>query len=54
VPAGEHHIRFEFAPDTLRKTEPISFLFIFIMYGTIVGGIVYAVIKARKKMKDSK
>jgi hypothetical protein len=49
VPAGEHHIRFEFAPDTLKKAEIISYLCIFIMYGTIVGGIAYAIIKNRKR-----
>ena len=48
VPAGEHHIRFEFQPDTLKKAEPVSFLCIFIMYGTIIGGIVYAVVRCRK------
>jgi hypothetical protein len=48
VPAGEHHIRFEFQPDAIKKSEPISFLCIFIMYGTIIGGIVYAVVKSRK------
>ena len=50
VPAGEHHIRFEFKPDTLKKGELISWASIFIMYGTIVGGIVFAVVKSRKKI----
>ena len=51
VPAGEHHIRFEFAPDTLRRYEPIAFLSIFIIYGTIIGGIAYAIVRYRKKVK---
>ncbi|MCL1851253.1 MAG: YfhO family protein [Bacteroidetes bacterium] len=50
VPAGEHHIRFEFKPDTLKKAEPVSILCIIIMYGTIVGGIAYGFVR-NKKMK---
>ena len=49
VPAGEHHIRFEFTPDTLRKSERVSLLCVFIMYGTIIGGGVYWILKRRKK-----
>jgi len=49
VPAGEHHIRFEFKPDTIKKAEPISILCIVLMYGTIIGGIVYYFIRSRKK-----
>jgi hypothetical protein len=49
VPAGEHHIRFEFKPDTLRKAEPIAIFCIIIMYGTMLGGIVYGVVRWRKK-----
>ncbi|MCL2435358.1 MAG: YfhO family protein [Lentimicrobiaceae bacterium] len=52
VPAGEHHIRFEFVPDTIRRAEPITFISIFIMYGTIVFGIAYAIVKSRKKLKN--
>ena len=49
VPAGEHHIRFEFVPDTFKKAEPISFICFAIMYGTIIGGIVYYFVRIRKK-----
>jgi uncharacterized membrane protein YfhO len=49
VPAGEHHIRFEFKPDALKKAEPISMLCIIIMYGAIVGGIAYYWVRGRKK-----
>ena len=48
VPAGEHHIRFEFKPDVIKKAEPISILCIIILYGTILGGIGYYVVKKRK------
>ena len=51
VPAGEEprHIRFEFKPDALKKSEPISILCIIILYGTIVGGIVHYFVRGRKK-----
>ena len=53
VPAGEHHIRFEFKPDTLKKAEPISILCIIIMYGTMIGGLVYYLL-TRKKTRQLK
>jgi len=49
VPAGEHNIRFEFKPDALKKGEPISILCIIILYGTIIGGMVYYFLRGRKK-----
>jgi len=49
VPAGEHHIRFEFVPDAIKKAEPVSFACIFIMYATFLGGIVYGILRCRKK-----
>jgi len=49
VPVGEHHIRFEFTPDTIKKAEIIAVLCVIIMYGTILGGIAYAVVRCRKK-----
>jgi len=52
VPAGEHHIRFEFMPDSLKKTEPISFACIIVIYGTILGGILFGVRKYRKKKME--
>ena len=52
VPAGEHHIRFEFSPDTIKKTEPIAFVCVMLMYATILGGIAFAIVKCRKKKTD--
>jgi hypothetical protein len=52
VPAGEHYIKFEFVPDALKKTEFVSFLCIVIIYGTILGGIVFGVVKNRKKEEN--
>jgi len=51
VPAGVHHIRFEFDPDTIKKAEPIAFICIFILYGTILGGIGYGIIRYGRKGK---
>ena len=48
VPAGEHHIRFEFKPNALKKAEPISMICIIIMYLTIIGGVVYCFTKRKK------
>jgi len=54
VPAGEHHIRFEFLPDTLKKTEPVSFACIFMMYATILGGIGYGIFRKVRNAKCEK
>jgi hypothetical protein len=51
VPAGEHHIRFEFSPDILKKAEPISLACIFIIYGTIIFGIGYGIVRGRKQIR---
>jgi uncharacterized membrane protein YfhO len=51
VPSGTHQIRFEFRPDSIYKGEKVSFLFIFIMYGTIIGLITYSIVRKRKKQK---
>jgi len=50
VPAGEHHIRFQFKPDIIKKAEPVAVLCIVIMYGTIIGGIVYYFLRRRKDL----
>lgn len=51
VPSGTHQIRFEFRPDSIYKGEKVSFLFIFIMYGTIIGLITYSIVRKRKEQK---
>lgn len=48
VPAGEHTIRFEFDPDSIRKGETVATIFIVLMYLIIAGAIVYGVLKWRK------
>ena len=54
VPAGEHHIRFEFEPDAIRKAEPVSFACIIILYGTIIGGIGYGIFRKMRNAKCEK
>jgi uncharacterized membrane protein YfhO len=49
VPAGEHHITFEFIPDAIKKAEVVSFICVIIMYATILGGIVNGVVRYRRK-----
>lgn len=49
VPAGNHNIRFEFRPDSIFKGYIVSLIFILIMYGTILGFIVYAIVKRHRK-----
>jgi hypothetical protein len=49
VPAGEHHIRFTFEPDAIKKGEPISLACLSIIYATIIGGIIYTIVRFRKK-----
>jgi uncharacterized membrane protein YfhO len=49
VPAGEHHIKFQFKPDKIKKAEPLSFACIIIIYATILFGIGYGIKRFRKK-----
>jgi len=49
IPAGKHEIRFEFKPVSYAKSETISFVFIFLMFATTVGLIVYEVVKRKRK-----
>ena len=51
VPAGEHHIRFEFVPTALKKAEPISISCVIIFYGTLLGGVgafIYHLVRRKK------
>lgn len=51
IPAGKHHIRFEFKPDSIYKGEKISFLFIGIMLSLVAFCIVWPQYKKRKHAK---
>ncbi|MDR3048072.1 MAG: YfhO family protein [Bacteroidales bacterium] len=52
VPAGTHQIRFEFDPDILHSSEPISYICLIIVYLTLIGAIVYEIFQYRKKKKE--
>lgn len=49
VPAGNHQISMVFEPDSVKKGNTMSAIFVFIMYATILSFIVVAIYKARKR-----
>jgi hypothetical protein len=49
VPAGQHHIRFEFRPDSVAKGNTLSMIFVFAMYGVLLLLIVFGVLRLRKR-----
>ena len=51
VPAGNHTIHFEFDPDSAKKGDTIALIFIFIMYGTMLGVLAYSLYDAMRKRK---
>lgn len=54
IPAGKHTVCFEFHPDAIYKADRLSYLFIFIMYGSIIGFIAYSIWKRRRACKAEK
>ena len=53
IPAGEHIIRFEFRPESVRKGDNISLVFIIIMYITMAGAIAYAIVEVSRRKKTT-
>lgn len=49
VPAGTHQISMVFEPDSVKKGNTMSAIFIFIMYATILSFIVVGIYKVRKR-----
>ena len=49
VPAGRHHIRFEFKPDSVRKGDILSIVCIILMFGTMAAFAAQGLLRARKK-----
>ena len=53
IPAGQHDIRMEFRPDSVRKGNTIATIFIVIMYAVIVGLIAGTLIKRGRQRKSA-
>lgn len=53
IPAGQHEIRMEFRPDSIRKGTTISIIFIVIMYATVLGVIAVPLIKRGRQRKSA-
>lgn len=49
VPAGEHHIRFEFRPESVEKGNVLSMTFVIAMYLILIGCVALGVKECRKK-----
>lgn len=49
VPAGEHHIRFEFRPESVEKGNTLSMTFVIAMYLILIGCVALGVKGCRKK-----
>jgi len=57
VPAGQHHIRFEFRPDTAAKWGKVTITCLYVMYLSllgIVGLAIYRLVKGRKEQLQTK
>ena len=53
IPAGQHDIRMEFRPDSIRKGDAIATVFILIMYATVLGLITGTLIKRGRRSKSA-
>jgi hypothetical protein len=54
IEPGQHHIRFEFRPDSVAKGNLISMIFVGLMYAIILALIVMGIVKWRKGCKEGK
>jgi len=53
IPAGQHDIRMEFRPDSVRKGDRLATVFIMIMYATVLGVIAGTLIKRGRQRKSA-
>ena len=53
IPAGQHDIRMEFRPDSVRKGNTIASIFIVIMYATVLGLIAGTLVKRGRQRKSA-
>lgn len=49
VPAGNHHIRFEFRPESVAKGNTVSMIMMLLMYLTVIGCVAKGVIDIKKQ-----
>jgi hypothetical protein len=53
IPAGQHDIRMEFRPDSVRKGNIVASVFIVIMYAIVLGLIAGTLIKRGRQRKSA-
>ena len=53
IPAGQHEIRMEFRPDSVRKGNAIASIFIVMMYAIVLGLIAGTLIKRGRQRKSA-
>ena len=53
IPAGQHDIRMEFRPDSVRKGNTVAVIFILIMYATVLGVIAGNLVKRYRQRKSA-
>jgi hypothetical protein len=51
VQSGQHHIRFEFRPESVAKGNTVSMVFVVLMYAIMLGLLVWAIVQGRKASK---
>ena len=53
MPAGKHHIRFVFDPDSVRKGDSIAVVCVLLMYAIILAAIVLYIIHLARRKKNA-
>ena len=53
IPAGQHEIRMEFRPESVRKGNILSGIFIGIMYATVLGLIAGTLVRRGRQRKSA-
>lgn len=53
IPAGQHEIRMEFRPDSIRKGNTIAIICIMIMYATVLGVIAGTLVRRGRQRKSA-